>query len=449
MPYNPRNYVPPQRQGGAAIAQIGQDLGNLASSLPGTYQKGVEFDQQQEDRKRQQELIEKAAQAAKEDKTLLGKGYKGAKNIIKENSQPLVDAKIMTKEEQAGLLSQLSMPTNADIKNPSGYLTKMNAVAKGILENINKRMRQLDVGTKAQGLLSGQGGAPGQPPQGQAPGQTALAGQQPQDTGPGDKYQGEPWPEAGEAPLPTQGLAEQQGQPTPAPNQAPPQASPQALAGQPQPLAGQKQPGTADIMGGFGGTQFTAKDVQETPAYESARLREEQAKATQTQAETKRQFNTNAAIKRKLSNQRVGANEQNEILKKYNALLKTSSQESRTENTLNDDKRMLVSMKSKIGKKTLGGDELSFLNENGVDSKTAAAGGQELLNLVTDMIKDLDRDITAQRKRSNAIEKSLNEFEEDPTAQLSDLLKTGRTITNQEPTRFQQFDDEYSYRVKR
>ena len=437
--YNPKDFVPDY----SAIGQVGEIGGNLISSIPGLKMQETQYKQSQEDR-------QKAIEAATQDGEAMGEAWKIAKRTIEAEAAPLLKAGIMSPEELKTNLTRIRMPTRADEKNPGQYIDGMSEVIGGIMKDIEGRLKQLNLNTTAQGL-AGQGGGqpapqgatPGQPaptPPGQpTPGQAVLAGQPPVQ------------PQTSQATQQAPGLP---GQPTPQGVAAQPQVSPaqpqtQTEQAPTQVLAGQKQPGTADIMGGFGGTQFTAKDVQGTPSYESARLREEQAKATQTQAETKRQFNTNAAIKRKLANQSVGANEQNEILKKYNALLKTSSQESRTENTLNDDKRMLVSMKSKIGKETLGGDELSFLNENGVDSKTAAAGGQELLNLVTDMIKDLDRDITAQRKRSNAIEKSLNEFEEDPTAQLSDLLKTGRTITNQEPTRFQQFDDEYSYRVKR
>ncbi|MCP4651153.1 MAG: hypothetical protein GY853_13890 [PVC group bacterium] len=372
---------------GGAIQRSGQIAGNVISSIPG-------LKQQADEQERQRSLFEQAANAAKQDWRQMETAYKGIKETLTEQLQPLVDQGLMSEEERETSLKRFRMPLSADQKDPVKYMTELNSVVKEISADASSRIekgkQQKSQGQASEFVESRIAGSRRRPV-------VEPVGPE-QETG--------------------RGFTEQDIQSTGFMRPAVPPAQFQE-----------------DLTGGTP-EEFTPgqqKMVAESPKTLSLPTRlEDQKRKMEERKQTDLERH-----RRVMEGKGYSADTMKQSTAKFKILLDGREDSSGKEIQLTDKKRSALSLLNRVQKgEQLKEQEIAKAEFYGIDTQSALEGGQELAVQLKNVIKKIDAQIKAQNKISKDIENTIVEIADDPNIDLPNALIQGqKTVFPDQPER--------------
>jgi len=389
--YDPARFVQRDKFGIGAASQV---VGQTVAQVPRLQREKIQFEQQQAQ-------IKEAAEAAKKDWKSMDIAWRTTKNEYARYAQPLLDSGQMTLEEFKSNMTKLTKlkPMENQKKDPEGYIKTLGTTYGLLIDDAKKRIRTQEIVPEIS---------------------TAIGGRQ----------------------LPEREITETTGyQPTvPAPTTegAAKGVSEAAPAGQFVAGRGQAAPGFRTYQPEF---QKTALPAMQEPA---ARTREEAygrlpsekaittgefeeygGKYLPTGMDIKKQ-QADEEYKKKMLAKGYGKDAVDSALKELDFLRKSRNDASRKELSLEDDKRMLTSLKNQVQKgEALSPEDITMLTERGIDPGLVSTGGNELAVEITDLIKETGDKIAIQSKDSKAIENAYRLKLENPTANIHEVLRKG------------------------
>jgi len=387
MPYNPAQYVRPRtgiRAGAAA-------LGGAIAQIPGEIRADREYEYLQEQRRI-------AVEEAKKNWSDMELTWKTLKKQYGAMVQPLLDSNQMTFDEYSTNISMIPQPTQVDKKNPGQYIDRLTQAYGSIVKDAKKRIRTQEVAPQVQTAIQG-----GETPERQV---TETTGYQPA------AREGAAYVPSKAEGAPAGAYSSEGGQ-VGGFTKYEPTFGQKTLPPEKEPAARTKEEAYGRLPAGRG---ITTTEFEEFGG-----------KYLPTGMDIKKQ-KANEEYKRKMLARGYGKDAVDNALKELDLLRKFRNDDTRVELSLEDDKRMLTSLKSRVQKgDALTPDEIQQLTEQGIDPLTVQQGGEDLAVEIGDIIKDTDGKLGIQRQKSKRTEEAIRLKAENPNADIHEIISETQT----------------------
>ena len=386
MPYDPLRYVQPRTGVRRGMAAMGQAL----TQMPGEIRAEKEYSYLQEQRRI-------AVEEAKKNWGDMESAVKVLKKQYGKMVQPLLESNQMTFDEYSTNINMIPQPTQADKKDPGAYLDKLGQSYGTLVKEAKKRIRTQEIvpeiGTAIQG---------GEMPERQV---TETTGYQ-------------PTARAGAAYVPAQaegapaGAYSTEGGQVGGFQKHEPVMGERTLPAGRQPAATTKEeaygrlPSEKAITTGefekYGGKYLpTGMDVKKQKALEE--------------------------YKKKVLSKGFGEDEWKKVKWKYEYMQDERARDSRTELSLEDDKRMLKQFENQIRKSgQIDVNDMERAKDMGIDPQALQTGGEDLLVEIRELQKQTDIRVGEQREKSQDTENTLKELDRNPYMPIGKLRESGR-----------------------
>ena len=389
MPYDPLRYVQPRTGIRAGFGAMGQAL----TQMPGEIRAEREYEYLQEQRRI-------AVEEAKKNWGEMEDTWKVLKKQYGKMVQPLLESNQMTFDEYSSNLNMIPKPTQADKKNPDQYIDRLSQAYGSVIKDAKKRIRTQQVAPQVQEAVVGK-----QLPEREVTQTTGY-----QETAPAARAEGAAKGYAEGAP-PGQYVSGE-GQPAARGfSTYQPEFQKTALPAMQEPAARTREEASQRLP-----SDITATEAEQVPAY----------KELSTGLQIQKQKSLDEYRKKMLA-KGFGEDEWDKVKWKYEYMQDERARDSRTELSLEDDKRMLKQFENQVKKSgQLDMNELDRAQEMGIDLQTIQTGGDDLLVEIRELQKSNDIRISEQRQKSQDTENTLKELDQNPYTPIGKLRESGR-----------------------
>ena len=386
MPYNPAQYVRPRTGLRMGTAAIGQAL----TQIPGEIRQEKEYSYLQEQRRI-------AVEEAKKNWGDMESAVKVLKKQYGKMVQPLLESNQMTFDEYSTNINMIPQPTQADKKDPGAYLDKLGQSYGTLVKEAKKRIRTQEIvpeiGTAIQG---------GEMPERQV---TETTGYQ-------------PTARAGAAYVPAQAEGAPAGAYSTEGGQVGGFQKHEPVMGE-RTLPAGRQPAATTKEEAYG-------RLPSEKAITTGEFEEYGGKYLPTGMDVKKQ-KALEEYKKKVLSKGFGEDGWKKVKWKYEYMQDERARDSRTELSLEDDKRMLKQFENQIRKSgQIDVNDMERAKDMGIDPQALQTGGEDLLVEIRELQKQTDIRVGEQREKSQDTENTLKELDRNPYMPIGKLRESGR-----------------------
>ena len=386
MPYDPLRYVQPRTGVRRGMAAMGQAL----TQMPGEIRAEKEYSYLQEQRRI-------AVEEAKKNWGDMESAVKVLKKQYGKMVQPLLESNQMTFDEYSTNINMIPQPTQADKKDPGAYLDKLGQSYGTLVKEAKKRIRTQEIvpeiGTAIQG---------GEMPERQV---TETTGYQ-------------PTARAGAAYVPAQAEGAPAGAYSTEGGQVGGFQKHEPVMGE-RTLPAGRQPAATTKEEAYG-------RLPSEKAITTGEFEEYGGKYLPTGMDVKKQ-KALEEYKKKVLSKGFGEDEWKKVKWKYEYMQDERARDSRTELSLEDDKRMLKQFENQIRKSgQIDVNDMERARDMGIDPQALQTGGEDLLVEIRELQKQTDIRVGEQREKSQDTENTLKELDRNPYMPIGKLRESGR-----------------------
>jgi len=311
--------------------------------------------------------------------------------------QPLLESNQMTFDEYSTNINMIPQPTQADKKDPGAYLDKLGQSYGTLVKEAKKRIRTQEIvpeiGTAIQG---------GEMPERQV---TETTGYQ-------------PTARAGAAYVPAQAEGAPAGAYSTEGGQVGGFQKHEPVMGE-RTLPAGRQPAATTKEEAYG-------RLPSEKAITTGEFEEYGGKYLPTGMDVKKQ-KALEEYKKKVLSKGFGEDEWKKVKWKYEYMQDERARDSRTELSLEDDKRMLKQFENQIRKSgQIDVNDMERAKDMGIDPQALQTGGEDLLVEIRELQKQTDIRVGEQREKSQDTENTLKELDRNPYMPIGKLRESGR-----------------------